>query len=471
MSSIKLFNTLGRQEQEFKAIKPGHVGLYTCGPTVYDRASIGNLRAYVFSDTLRRVFEQSGYQVTQVMNITDVGHLVSDADEGQDKLEKGAEREGKTAWEVAETYTQLFMADLKRLNALTPTVMPKATDHIAEQIAMIKAIEDQGLTYQIADGVYFDTSKQPGYGRLSGQSMAEKAAGARVEIGDKRQASDFALWKFSPSERPFDGAQDGVVARRHMEWNSPWGKGFPGWHIECSAMAEKYLGLPFDVHTGGIDHIAVHHENEIAQAEAARGVLEANYWLHNEFLLIDGGKMSKSLNNTYSLDDLAAKGISALAFRYFVLGANYKSKLNFTWEAVQGAQNALDKLVDTVRGWDQPTELDQASWDEFLEHLSQDLDTTTGLALVWKLVGNESLSSAVKAATLLKFDEILGLALEDVVARPVKISAEAEALLAERQQARLDKDFAKSDSLRDTLAELGLLVEDTADGQRVRESR
>jgi cysteinyl-tRNA synthetase len=346
------------------------------------------------------------------------------------------------------------------MNVLMPTVMPKATDHIAEQIAMVEAIEAAGYTYTTADGVYFDTSKLPDYGRLSGQKLEDKDGGARVDIGDKRQAADFALWKFSPKDEV-----------RHMEWESPWGRGFPGWHIECSAMAEKYLGLPFDIHTGGIDHIAVHHENEIAQAEAARSVLEANYWMHNEFLLIDGGKMSKSLNNTYSLDDLAAKGISPLAYRYFVLGAHYKSALNFTWEGAQGAQNALNKLIDTVRLWDKPTEVDQSLLGEFMMHACNDLDTPGVLAVLWKLVGDENLPSSVKAATLLAFDEVLGLALEDVVARPVKISSEAQTILDERERVRLAKDFTRSDVLRDDLAKLGYMVEDTADGQRVRELR
>jgi cysteinyl-tRNA synthetase len=455
-----LFNTLGRQKQEFKPLKAGQVGLYTCGLTVYDRGHIGNFRSFLFADVLRRMLEKSGYQVTHVTNITDVGHLVSDADEGEDKLEKGARREGKTAWEVADEYTQLYLSDVKRLNILMSTVMPKATDHIAEQIAMVEAMEKAGYTYLTSDGVYFDTSKLPDYGRLSGQKLADKDAGARVDVGDKRQAADFAVWKFSPKDEV-----------RHMEWESPWGKGFPGWHIECSAMAEKYLGLPFDIHTGGIDHIAVHHENEIAQAEAARGVLEANYWMHNEFLLIDGGKMSKSLNNTYSLDDLAAKGISPLAYRYFVLGAHYKSPLNFTWESAQAAQNALNRLVDTVRAWDRPTEIDQALVDEFMGHARNDLDTAGALAAMWKLVGDEQLPSGVKAATLLAFDEVLGLALEDVVARPIKISAEAQTLLDERERVRLAKDFARSDILRDDLAKLGYVVEDTAEGQRVRELR
>jgi cysteinyl-tRNA synthetase len=461
MANITLSNSLGREKQIFQSLKEHQVGMYTCGPTVYDRASIGNFRSFIFADILRRTLEQSGYAVTHVMNITDVGHLVSDADDGEDKLEKGAKREGKTAWEVADMYTQLFLADMKRVNVLMPHVMPKATDHIAEQIAMVKTMEDKGFTYTISDGVYFDTAKLPNYGRLSGQKTSEKEEGARIGVNEeKRNAADFALWKFSPKDEV-----------RHMEWESPWGKGFPGWHIECSAMAEKYLGLPFDIHTGGIDHIAVHHENEIAQADAARGVLEAHYWLHNEFLLIDGGKMSKSLKNTYSLDDLQTKGISPLAFRYFLLGAHYKTPLNFTWEAAQGAQNALNKLVDTVRLWDRPTEVDQALIVEFMQHVQNDLDTAGALASLWKLVGDDVLPSSVKAATLLAFDEVLGLALEDVVARPLKVPADVQALLDQREQARLSKDFAHSDRLRDQIAELGFKVEDTPDGQRIRELR
>ena len=462
MQPIFLFNTLGRQKQEFKPIKDGQVGIYTCGLTVYDRGHVGNFRSFIFADVLRRMLEKLGYAVMHVTNITDVGHLVSDGDVGEDKLEKGARREGKTAWEVANEYTQLYLSDMKRVNLLVPTVMPKATDHIAEQIAMIEAIEKNGYVYLTSDGVYFDTSKLADYGRLSGSvEAAGRPSVSRIGVSDeKRQASDFALWKFSPKDET-----------RHMEWESPWGKGFPGWHIECSAMSEKYLGLPFDIHTGGIDHIAVHHENEIAQAEAARGALEANYWLHNEFLLIDGGKMSKSLNNTYSLDDLAAKGISPLAYRYFVLGAHYKSPLNFTWEAAQGAQNALNKLVDAVRTWDKPTEVEQSLVDEFMTHASNDLDTSGALAVMWRLVGDENMPSGVKGATLLSLDEVLGLGLDEVVAKPINISATAQTLLDKRAHARLAKDFEQSDVLRDQLAEQGLIVEDTPDGQRVREHR
>lgn len=460
MAPIFLSNTLGRRKEEFNALVENKVGIYSCGPTVYERASIGNFRSFIFADLLRRMFEVNGYAVTQVMNITDVGHLVGDGSVGEDKLEVSSKKYNKTAWEVAEEYTKLFIEDMKKLNLLTPTCMPKATDHIAEQIGMIEELEKKGFVYRIADGMYFDTSKLADYGRLSGQKMADKEAGSRVDIGEKHQAADFALWKFSPEGE-----------RRHMEWPSPWGVGFPGWHIECSAMSEKYLGVPFDVHTGGIDHVAVHHENEIAQTEGARGVLEANYWLHNEFLLVDGGKMSKSLGNTYSLDDLAAKGFSPLAFRYFLLGAHYKTPQNFTFEALGAAQQALNNLVDQAREWSKPTKIDGAAKKKFMAVVNDDLDTPKALAILWDVVNSQSILSGVKAATVLFFDEVLGLALEDVVARPLVISTEVQTLLDIRTKARASKDWKKSDELRDEIASRGFIVEDTKEGQRIRERR
>ncbi len=460
MRDIRLYNTLGRTLINLQPLQAGKVGLYVCGPTVYDRASIGNFRAYIFADVLRRMLEANGLQVTHVMNITDVGHLTDDASEGEDKMEVASRKRQKTAWEVAEEYTRLFINDMKRLNLESPQVMPRATDHIAEQIEMIKAMEERGFVYLTSDGVYFDTAKLPDYGKLSGQKTEDKAEGARVGVNkEKRNPADFALWKFSPN--------DGV---RHMEWDSPWGKGFPGWHIECSAMSEKYLGVPFDIHTGGIDHIAVHHENEIAQTQAARGVPEANIWMHNEFLLIDGGKMSKSLGNTYSLDDLEAKNISPLAFRYFVLGAHYRTQLNFTWAAVAGAQNALNKLIDVCRDLPAPTEADPKLVQQFLDRVSDDLDTAGGLAQLWSVVNDSALDGAAKAATIIAFDKVLGLALEDVVNRPLKIPAEVQALLEEREAARATGNWTRSDELRDAIAALGFSVEDTATGQRLRQS-
>lgn len=459
--AIFLTNTLGREKQEFHPIVEGKAGIYTCGLTVYGRGHIGNFRAFIFADVLRRMFEASNYAVTQVINITDVGHLVGDGDEGEDKMEVSAKKTGENAWDIAAKFIDLYHQDARKLNLLVPHVEPKATDHIAEQIALIEKMETNGFTYLTTDGVYFDTSKLPDYGKLSGQKSEEKEEGARVAVNtEKRNPWDFALWKFSMTE-----------AQRQMEWESPWGKGFPGWHLECSAMSEKYLGVPFDVHTGGVDHIAVHHENEIAQTAAASGVLEANYWVHNEFILIDGGKMSKSLGNFYTLDDLAAKDIDALAYRYFVLGAHYRTQLNFTWDAVTAAQNALNKLVDTVRLWDKPSAPDASRVAAFIERAQDDLDTAAGLAMLWDVVHDEVLPTDVKAATVLAFDEVLGLALEDVVARPVRVTDEAQKLLDGRQKAREEKDWTQSDALRDQLAELGYRVEDTAEGQRVRERR
>ncbi len=455
---LSLYNTLTRSQDTFHPMKPGHVGLYSCGPTVYFRPTIGNYRSFLFADTLRRVLEANNFSVTHVMNITDVGHLVGDGDDGVDKVQMSAEKTGKTAWDIAAEYTKIFLDDIRALNIEMPHVMPKATDHIAEQISMIQTMEEKGFTYRTSDGIYFDTAKLPTYGRLSGQKSEEKEEGARVAINpEKRNSSDFALWKFSPED-----------AKRHMEWDSPWGKGFPGWHIECSAMSEKYLGVPFDIHTGGIDHIAVHHENEIAQTMAARGVLEANVWMHNEFLLIDGGRMGKSLGNAYTLDDLTAKGIELIAYRLFVLGAHYRSQLNFTWESAQAAQNAYEKLCDTVREWDQPSVIDQKSLERFMERVNDDLDTPGALAVMWNLVKDESLSTAVRAATLLAMDKIFGLGLEQIIATPIMIPDELQKLLDERAQARQNKNWSESDRLRDDIAALGYEVKDTADGQRVR---
>ncbi len=465
MMPIFFTNTLTKSREEFKPLAAGRAGIYTCGLTVYDRGHIGNFRSFIFADVLRRVLEANGYEVNHVINITDVGHLVSDADEGEDKMEKGSKRAGKTAWEVAEEYTKLYLADSERLNLLEPTHRPKATDHIAEQIEMIQALEKNGHTYKITDGIYFDTSTLADYGRLSGQKLEDKEGGVRVEIGEKRNASDFALWKFSAEGE-----------NRQMEWPSPWGVGFPGWHIECSAMSEKYLGVPFDIHTGGIDHIAVHHENELAQTEGAQGQLEANYWLHNEFLMVDGGKMSKSLGNGYTIADIAEKGFSPMAFRYFVLGAHYKTPQNFTWEAMQASQNALDNLIDAVRELPNPETSAKGFGDakpihqKFLELVNNDLDTPNALAYLFEVLKGES-EPAVKAATLKFFDSVLGLGLDRYIGIPLVVPAEVQALVDERAEARKTKNWKESDRLRDVIAGLGFVVEDGKEGQKIRECR
>ncbi len=341
--AIRLYNTLTQRKDEFAPIEPGKIRLYTCGPTVYNYAHIGNLRTYVFEDVLKRVLTTGGYQVRHVMNVTDVGHLTSDADVGEDKMEKGAAREGKTVWEIAEFYWQAFRRDMARLNLLEPDVWCKATDHIAEQITMVQTLEQKGYTYTIEDGVYFDTSRLRDYGKLARLDVAGLQAGARVEmVAGKRNTTDFALWKFSPKDK-----------QRLMEWPSPWGVGFPGWHIECSAMALKYLGERVDIHCGGVDHIAVHHTNEIAQAEAALGHQWVNCWLHAEFLVIPRGqsgeteKMAKS-GEFLKLDVLVEKGYDPLDYRYFCLGAHYRQQLAFTWEALDAAKIAMGRLKRIV---------------------------------------------------------------------------------------------------------------------------
>ncbi|HBK34780.1 MAG: Cysteine-tRNA ligase [Candidatus Uhrbacteria bacterium GW2011_GWE2_40_58] len=457
MKPLKFFNTLTRKKEPFQSIHEGKVGMYCCGPTVYWYAHIGNMRAFIFDDLLKRTLKYQEYKVRSVVNITDVGHLTSDEDEGEDKMVVAMRREGKSAYDIARFYEEAFLKNLVQLNIEPFDVYPRATEHIPEQIALIKKIEANGFTYKTSDGLYFDTSKLSAYGKLSGQRAEEKQAGIRVEVGEKKHPTDFALWKFSPKE-----------VQREMEWESPWGIGFPGWHIECSAMSAKYLGVPFDIHTGGEDHIAVHHENEIAQTQAADGVLQANYWMHNSYLQVDGGKMSKSLGNLFTVEELEAKGFDPLSLRYFFLGAHYRSKQNFTLEALEASQKALHRLIDLVRGWDQPALEGIPYYEELFEQaVSDDLNIPQALAVVWEMVDSD-FSSSAKAVSLLKFDEVLGLKLVDYIAKPLEITKEVQELLNQRQKAREEKDWEASDRVRDQIAELGYLVEDSADGQRIR---
>ena len=329
---MRLYNTMSRQVEEFQPLSNDEVKIYTCGPTVYDYPHIGNWYAFIRWDILVRTLIASGYKVNWVMNITDVGHLVSDADEGEDKLEKGARREGKSAWEIADLYTNYFLKGLDRLNFIKPNQLPKATDNIPEQIDFIKGLEAKGFTYQIDDGVYFDTSKVADYGKLARLNIEALKAGARVEYNQQKHSpTDFALWKFSPTDH-----------QRDMEWDSPWGKGFPGWHLECSALVLKYLGKAIDIHAGGIDHLTVHHPNEIAQSESLNGEPFAKYWLHSNFIQVDGQKMSKSLGNLITLEDIEAKGYSLEAFRLLVLESHYRSEAQFTWDTIAAAQNRLN---------------------------------------------------------------------------------------------------------------------------------
>lgn len=453
---IRLFNTLGRKIMTFTPLKKGHVGIYTCGPTVYNFAHIGNLRTYVFEDILKKVLRHNGYKVKHVMNITDVGHLTSDADAGEDKMEKGARREGKSAWDIARFYTQAFKEDLSSLNIDEPDIWCRATDHIKAQIKLVKKLEKKGFTYQTMDGLYFDTSKLPDYGRLANLKKQELRAGVRVDVGDKKNIHDFALWKFSPK-----------LSQRQMEWKSPWGVGFPGWHIECSAMAEKYLGQPFDIHCGGIDHIPVHHTNEIAQSEAANGKPLANYWLHGEFLLSAEGKMSKSAENFITLQTLKKKKINPFAYRYLLLQTHYRKQLSFSWPSLLAAQNGLDHLYHSalVLKNDDRNKLieNEKIRAEFLKRINNDLDIPAALALIWKTIREKRLN----LSTLFFFDEVLGLRIkEGMQQKSDGLPSEVEKIVNERDLARAGKDWVKSDALRLKLEQMGFDVEDYADGTR-----
>jgi cysteinyl-tRNA synthetase len=454
-NSLTLYDNYTRTLRPFAPLRPaGDVGLYTCGPTVYDYQHIGNFRTFLFEDVLKRVLEWNGYHVRHVMNVTDVGHLTSDADEGEDKMEKGARRTGKSAWEIAKLYTDAFLADMKRLNIEDPSVLCRATDHIAEQVAFIADIEKNGYTYRTSDGVYFDTSRQADYGFLARLDVKGLEAGKRVEQGEKRHPTDFALWKFSPP-----GGQ------RQMEWDSPWGKGFPGWHIECSAMAQKYLGDYFDIHCGGEDHIPVHHTNEIAQTEARVGTRLANFWMHGYFLLLSDAKMAKSAGEFLRVDSLVERGYDPLAFRYLCLTGHYRGQLNFTWDALDAAAVALDRMRQGVyalrdAGAGAP---DAGLMERFTNEINDDLNLPRALAIAWETLRGER-PGAVKRATLLEFDRAFGLGLAAWVPPVEVVPAEVRALADARAAARRAKDWAEADRLRGRLAEAGWEMEDRADG-------
>lgn len=458
---IRLYNTLTRRKEQFIPLTPGRVGMYTCGPTVYDYAHIGNLRTYIFEDVLRRMLEYNGLVVKHVMNITDVGHLESDADSGEDKMEKGSRRTGKTAWQIAEEYTQAFKADLRDLNIQEPHVWCKATDHIPEQIAMIECLQEKGFTYRTSDGIYFDSSKLPNYGILTGQAPSDLLAGARVDMGEKLHPTDFALWKFSPPD-----------SKRQMEWDSPWGKGFPGWHIECSAMAAKYLGRLFDIHCGGEDAIAVHHTNEIAQTQACYGTTLANYWLHGTFLQLGDEKMAKSSGLYLRLETLKEKGFWPLAFRYLCLTGHYRSPLKFTWESLTAAQRALDNLYRHIKeishqcGGRAEAKLDPQRRQAFIAAINDDLNMPQALAAVWEII-NDQLAPGQKLALLDDFDRVLGLRIVNV-GQDLHIPPEVERLMELRRQAREARDWKESDRLRQEIYQQGFVVEDTPKGQKVR---
>lgn len=457
---LKLYNTLTRKKEEFIPLKKGTVKMYSCGPTVYNYAHIGNMRAYIFMDTLRKVLKYNGYKVKHVMNITDVGHLVSDADEGEDKMAKTARIENRSVYEIAKEYTDAFMKDIKALNIDTPEHIAKATEHIREMEIYVNDIVKNGYAYETSKGVYFDTSKLPNYGKmLSNNNIDDLKAGARVEVDtEKRNPQDFALWIKAPKEHI-------------MKWNSKWGLCYPGWHIECSAMSRKYLGDKFDIHTGGVDHIPIHHENEIAQSIGATGHNLANYWMHVEFLLIDGGKMSKSLGNVYTLNDLKAKGIDALSYRYFTYSSHYRNKLNFTWDAIKSAKNSLNKLRDMIAlHKDVNKKIDKniiSKYEEqFLDAINDDMNMPVAISIVWEIAKEKEKSNDFYEL-IKKFDSVLSLDLDKNDKEDINIPEDIKLILKERKDARESKNFEKSDELRDKLKELGYIVKDTKEGQNI----
>lgn len=462
---IRFYNTATRKKQIFKPIRKNTVHMYSCGPTVYDYAHIGHMFAYVFVDTLRRVLKFNGLKLKIVMNITDVGHLTSDADTGEDKIEKAAREKKMDAWKIAEYYTKDFFDAMRKLNVERADIICKATDHVKEMIELVKKMEKREFTYKTSDGIYYDTSKFKGYADFARLNLEQLQAGARIEENpEKKNPTDFALWKFSP-----------VDARRQMEWDSPWGKGFPGWHIECTAMSMKYLGEKYDIHTGGIDHIPVHHTNEIAQGYGATDQKNfVNYWMHNNFIVVDGEKMSKSKQNFYNMADIEAKGFDPLALRYLFLTAHYRTKMNFTWDSLAAAERSLNTLRNHVlelKKSKSSAKSDKKKIEEyetkFLEAVNDDLNTPTVLSMLWKLVRDNEMKDKDKLKLILKFDEVLGLRLKEVKPVKKKLSDEVKELIKKREEFRKGGKYQESDEIRKRLAEeFGVLIEDTVKGTK-----
>ena len=459
--NIRLFNTMDRSIEQVEPIESGKIAMYACGPTVWNYAHIGNLRTYLFEDLLRRTFEYAGYEVNHVMNITDVGHLTDDSDDGEDKMVKGARESGRTVWEIAEHYTDAFFRDTDALNILRPHTSCRATDHVDEMIRIIKQLEDRGYAYESGGNIYFETSKSESYGRLALLDRQELQDGARVPVDrNKRNSSDFALW-FTKSK----------FKNQVMLWDSPWGRGYPGWHIECSAMSMKYLGDRIDIHCGGVDHVAVHHTNEIAQSEGATGRKWVNVWAHGEFLLTDSEKMAKSGENFLTLSVLQSRGFDPLDYRYFCLGAHYRSQLKYTDEAMRSARAGRLNLVHRVRRLGQTTSKRAdlgavgSYQSEIRTHLFSDLGIPQALATLWKMLHDDSVSDPDKLSVALDADRVLGLEFDRATDRGT-IDPKFEALIRERESARANRDFKRADEIRDLLDDAGLTIEDTPDGTR-----
>ena len=475
MKKIRLFNTLTRKVEEFKSIDPGKVRMYCCGPTVYNYQHIGNMRTFLFEDILKRVLLYNDYGVKHVMNITNVGHLVSDADEGEDKMEEGSKREGKTVWEISVYYTKVYKRDAGLLNIIPPDIYCKATDYIKEQIDLVKCLEDKGFTYKTSDGIYFDSSKFPNYGELAKLDIEGLQEGKRISYSEeKKNKTDFALWKFSPKNK-----------KRQMEWDSPWGVGFPGWHIECSAMSKKFLGNNFDIHCGGVDHINVHHTNEIAQSETCNGEKFANYWLHGEWLIEEKGKMSKSKGEFIILQTLIDRGYSPMHYRYFLLNAHYRKKLKFSFEGMDAAKNGYENLKGRILRLQEsvPTGKEDVKNDKldvcknkiknykqrFLDSINDDLNVTEGMAILWDMLKDSNLSLKEKLELALDFDKVFGLEFDKIEESIEKhtIPDEILKLVEERKTAKEKEDFKLADEIREEIRKKGYQVVDKKEGVEI----
>ncbi len=460
---MKIYNTLSRKIEEFKPMDQSEVKMYSCGPTVYGYAHIGNLRAYLFMDTLRRTLKYNGYTLKHVMNITDVGHLTSDADEGEDKMLKAAKKEKKDPFEIAEFYMDVFLKDIDKLNIDQPEIIARATKHIDIMEKYVQKIIENGYTYETENTIYFDTSKLDKYGVLSNRNVEEQKAGARVEFdSEKKNISDFALWIKAPENHL-------------MKWDTFWGKCYPGWHLECSAMSYQYLGEQFDIHTGGIDHIPIHHENEIAQAQGFCGKIPAKFWMHVDFLTIDGGKMSKSLNNLYTLQDLADRGYEPLVYRMFNFTSNYRNKINFTWDTMDSSKVALSRLREGFLKHKNGTEMVESEIlqdfeNRFLEAINDDLNMPVAMSVVWEVVKYPKKSKQLMDL-LVKFDQVLGFDLEHYEPKEEELPEEILELVRQRDEARQNKNWAESDRFRDMLMEKGYIVKDTKEGTEVKKGK
>jgi len=453
MMELKLYNTLTRRKEEFKPISKKQIGMYSCGPTVYSCAHIGNLRTYIFSDLLKRVLMYNGYKVKHVINVTDVGHLTSDSDEGEDKMMRGLKKEEmeislESMKKLGEKYLKAFREDFRKLNILEPDFWPKASGHIPEQIKLIESLERKKFVYRTGDGLYFDSVKFKNYGKLAKLNIEGLKEGKRISKGEKKNKTDFALWKFNSS----------------LGWDSPWGKGFPGWHLECSAMSMKYLGEHFDIHTGGEDLISTHHTNEIAQSESATGKKFVNYWLHGAFLKFGGKKVSKSDGGLYTVSELEEKGYSPIDFRYLCLMTHYRKSLNFSLENLDAARNASQrmerKIVELRRQEHKGSDFTQEFSERFLEAVNDDLNIPKALDVVWRVLDEFDFDSKKKAKLLEGFDNILGLGIKEMKSKDVELPGELKELLKQRERLRKEKKYAEADLLREKIRNLGYNVED-----------